>query len=297
MVKDLEVRHCRALVALADTGGVAAAARALGLSQSTVSETLLSLERVLGGAVTVRRPGREAALTAAAEALLPQARALIAASEAARSAFGAAGRGRLRLGTVESISSFLLPAPLSAFRARWPEVEVRVAVGLCEDLRRRVGRGELDAAITIEGAAGEDAGGLSRRLAPSQLRLVVRPGDPLAGRRADRADLAQRSLLLADPDGAFNGLLRAWFGPAARTLRLDSAGSIDGVKRGVFDGDAVGVLPGYAVAEELAAGALASLTVREPLPEIALRLTTPTATLAPPLGALVAEVAAALDAA
>ena len=69
-MRDLEVRHCRVLVAVSDNGGVAAAARALGLAQSTVSETLLSLERVVGGPVTFRRPGREATLTPAAEALL-----------------------------------------------------------------------------------------------------------------------------------------------------------------------------------------------------------------------------------
>src|SRR5678816_3898420 len=104
-MNDLEVRHCRALLARHASGGVGAAARALGVAQSTVSETLLSLERLLGVPVTVRRTGREATLTAAAEALLPHAQSLVAASEAAV----AAARSReapLRLGTVESISSF-----------------------------------------------------------------------------------------------------------------------------------------------------------------------------------------------
>src|SRR5471032_2457347 len=116
MSKDLEVRHCRVLVAVNENGGVAAAARALGLAQSTVSETLLSLERVLGARVTLRRPGREAALTPAVEALLPHARALVAASDAGLAAFSGESQGVIRLGAVESISSFLLPEPLRAFR-------------------------------------------------------------------------------------------------------------------------------------------------------------------------------------
>ena len=66
MANDLEIRHCRALVAVNDYGGVSSAARALGLAQSTVSETLLSLERLIGAAVTMRRRGQEAALTDAA---------------------------------------------------------------------------------------------------------------------------------------------------------------------------------------------------------------------------------------
>src|ERR1700741_4952676 len=109
MPKDLEFRHCRALVAVHDHGGVGAAARALAVAQSTVSETLLSLERLLGARVTLRRTGREAVLTAAAEVLLPHARALISVSEGALAASAEHNRATIRLGTVESISSFLLP--------------------------------------------------------------------------------------------------------------------------------------------------------------------------------------------
>jgi DNA-binding transcriptional LysR family regulator len=294
MSKDLEVRHCRVLVAIADNGGIAAAARALGLAQSTISETLLSLERVLGVPVTLRRPGKEAALTPAADALLPHARVLIAASEAALAAVAMKEQAVVRLGAVESISSFLLPEPLRAFRLAQPNVDVRITIGLCEDLRKRVQRLELDAALTIEGANGtRDAG--TRTLSPMTLCLVVSPHHPLAQKTVRQADLLSQALLLADPDGAFNGLMRAWFKDAAQMPRFESAGSIDGVKRGVRNSDAIGVLPGYAVAEELAAGTLVALKMRETLPAIALLLTAaeqPPA--ASPLHNLVTQIGAAL---
>jgi molybdate transport repressor ModE-like protein len=277
MSSDLEVRHCRILVAVSEQGGVAAAARSLGLAQSTISEALLSLERLLGTPVIQRRPGREAALTVAAEALLHHALALIAASEAALAAFATKGAGTIRLGAVESISSFLLPGPLRAFRQRWPRIDVRIAIGLCNDLRRRVRRFELDAALTIEGAdrapAGE--GEQSRKLSPARLQLVVSPGNPLAREKVVRADLGAATFLLADPDGAFNALMRAWFGEQGRAPKFESAGSIDGVKRDVRDSDAIGVLPAYATAEELAAGSLVELKLSEKLPAIALMLTLP----------------------
>jgi molybdate transport repressor ModE-like protein len=291
MSRDLEIRHCRVLVAVQETGGVAAAARALGLAQSTVSETLLSLERVLGAPVTLRRAGREAVLTPAGEALLPHARALILASETALAAVSSAQQAVLRLGTVESISSFLLPRPLGAFRRRWPGVDLKVTVGLCEDLRRRVRRFELDAAISLEGDAAAIEGEVSQPLSPARLGFLVSPRHPLAGKPVRRAELGGRSFLLADPDGAFNGLLQAWFAGVAQRPKLESAGSVDGVKRGLADGEAIGVLPTYAAAEELAAGALVALDVVEPLPSIALRLTTfePPAE-ASPLGELAAEI-------
>ncbi len=223
MSKDLEVRHCRVLVAVNENGGVAAAARALGLAQSTVSETLLSLERVLGAPVTLRRPGREATLTAAAATLLPHAQVLISVSETARAVFSTNGRGTIRLGAVESISSFLLPGPLKAFRLRWPDIDVRITTGLCDDLRKRVRQSELDAALTIEGTehALDSEGGWGRILSPTQLQLIASPRNSLARGVVGRADLGLRTFLLADPDGAFNGLLRAWFRDAARVQDLN----------------------------------------------------------------------------
>jgi len=270
MTKDLEVRHCRVLLAVKDAGGVGAAARTLGVAQSTVSETLLSLERVLGAPVTTRRAGHGATLTAAAEALIPHARVLVAASETALAAIAHQSQGAIRLGTVESISSFLLPAPLGAFRSRWPQVSVRVAIGLCEDLRARVRRGELDAALTIEGGEGGDASSLPR----AALQFIVAPGHQLACRVVSRADLAGLTFLLADHDGAFNALLKSWLAAAGQPPSLESAGSIDGVKRGVMNSNVIGVLPDYAVADEVAARSLVALDLHEPAPRISLRLTT-----------------------
>lgn len=276
MTSDLEIRHCRVLVAVSDHGSVSAAARALGLAQSTVSETLLSLERLIGSPVTLRRPGQQATLSAAALALLPHARALIVSSEAALAAVTSDHRNVIRIGAVESASTFLLPHALTAFRSHWPGLDVQITIGLCEDLRRRVHRRELAAAITVEGpkAALDREGSGSRMLSLSRLSLFVASRETLGGLKVRRRDLARRPLLLPDPDGAFYLLMRAWFATADEQPRFESAGSIEGVKIGVRGGEYVGLLPGYAIAKELALGEFLELRVQEPLPTIALELTT-----------------------
>ena len=48
MKTELELRHLRVFAAVVDAGTHTRAARALGISQSTVSETLRALERTLG---------------------------------------------------------------------------------------------------------------------------------------------------------------------------------------------------------------------------------------------------------
>jgi molybdate transport repressor ModE-like protein len=274
-MNDLEIRHCRVLVAVSEHGSISSAARALGLSQSTVSETLLSLERLIGASVTVRRRGQEAALTVAAETLLPHARALLSASAMALACVSAERRGVIRLGAVESISSFLLPQALATFRSRWPFIDVRITIGLCSELRRRVVRGELEAAFTVDGAqtAGAGAEGWSRTLAPTRLRLIVARPMSQETQELTKAALKERTFLLPDPDGAFCALLRDWFGAANGVPRMESAGSIDGVKLGVQTREIIGVLPSYAVNGDLAAGTLHELRIRESLPAVALGVT------------------------
>jgi DNA-binding transcriptional LysR family regulator len=211
----------------------------------------------------------------AAETLLPHARALIAASAMALASVSAERRGVIRLGAVESISSFLLPQALATFRARWPDIEVRITIGLCNELRRRVLRGELDAAFTVDGAQRPGAvdGGWSRILAPTRLRMIAARPMPREAQELTKAALQERVLLLPDPDGAFCALLRDWLGSAVGGPRMESAGSIDGVKLGVQRSEVIGVLPSYAVNEDLAAGRLHELRIREPLPAIALGVT------------------------
>src|SRR5262249_29978441 len=142
-----------------------------------------------------------AVLTLAAEALLPHARVLIQASEAALAAVAQQSRGTIRLGAVESISSFLLPEPLSAFRLLWPHIDVRIAIGLCKDLRERVARAEIDAALTVEGGTTALGGGVTEAVWPARLQLLVSPRHPLAQSAVRQSDFEARTFLLADAEG------------------------------------------------------------------------------------------------
>jgi molybdate transport repressor ModE-like protein len=291
MAHDLEIRHCRVLVAVSEHRSISAAARELGLAQSTISETLLSLERVIGAPVMLRRPGKEAILTSAAETLLPHARSLIAASVGAVASVSADNRGAIRLGAVESISSYLLPTALRQFRARWPSVEVQINIGLCDELRRRVLRAELEAALTLDdmhSAAAADS--CSRSLAPARLCFVVSSRPSARSARVTKAELSERTFLLPDPEGALPKLLRAWFGELGAP-RFSSAGSIDGVINGIRSGDMIGVLPSYAVAAPLASGSLFELKAAQPPPDVFVGLTVQHAPLeASPLQEMILQI-------
>ena len=69
MKTELELRHLRVFAAVVDAGTHTRAARALGMSQSTVSETLSALERTLGVALLLKGSKGALALTPSGEVL------------------------------------------------------------------------------------------------------------------------------------------------------------------------------------------------------------------------------------
>lgn len=287
----LEVRHLRAFVALVDLGSMTAAARALGVAQSTVSEAVAALERVLGTPAVARRRGAHAiALTTAGRALLPHARVVLSSLEEAHLAVAAATRevrAKVDLIANESVSTYLLPRALEVLRERWPHTRFAVSVGTCEDVRRGLADGSFDAGVLLatEGPAADagspdeptaSAGGATS-LADLTLVLFCGREHPLARRSGPalrREVLAEYQVFSSDASGDFHSLLARFFRAAPGAGgRLESTGSVEAVKRSVLaSSSALGVLPAYAVAEELRAGLAHAVTLRPALPRVRLEV-------------------------
>lgn len=127
-------------------------------------------------------------LTDAGQALLPEARATLAAAEAAADAVAetrAALRGTLTIGTMLSTAQVDLPALIARFHAEHPGVVVRTRIlpGGSSDLAREVAAGGLDLAVLS--VPGDPPAGLALRpLSEEPLVLVCHPGHRLAGTSA-----------------------------------------------------------------------------------------------------------------
>jgi molybdate transport repressor ModE-like protein len=278
----LELRQLRVFVALADKGGITAAARALNLAQSTVSEALAALERALGTPIVQRRRGtHDSILTAAGKVLLPNARAVLAAVDKTYIAVAEAtveARGAVNIAANESISTYLLPNALAHLRSRWPNTCFSVSVATCSEIRRGLENGAFDVGLLLESA--EETLARPRTKTPSRseqsqvvasavpLLIFAAPSHQLVRRglreHGDRSDLAEFPTFVSDPCGVFYTLIEHFFlADGLPFAPLHSAGSIEGVKRGVIaDPCALGILPSYAVAEELRTGRFVHLNIR-----------------------------------
>jgi molybdate transport repressor ModE-like protein len=107
----VEIRELRVFIAVIDEGSLSAAARKLHLSQSALSQTILSLERQLGVQL-LERHSTGVTATDAGTILLREARALIAQHDRALAAVTgqtAVSPGNLRVGVPLELPADLLP--------------------------------------------------------------------------------------------------------------------------------------------------------------------------------------------
>ena len=273
MKTELELRQLRVFAAVVDAGTHTRAARALGISQSTVSETLSALERTLGVEL-FRKPAKGApALTPSGEVLLGYARRLFALSGELVAALADAStrvKATLVVSSVESIGAYVLPSRLAALRVRWPAVRVEVLTGNCGEIRERVAAGESDLGLVLEPEAGPEAGTI---LAKARLLILGAPTHPLARGIASADALRRCDFYMCDAGGNYHQALRQHFEAAGvPPPRMQAMGTIEGVKRGILaGGTALGLLPEHAVEPELHDGTLAAVRVSPALPCVVLR--------------------------
>jgi LysR family transcriptional regulator, hydrogen peroxide-inducible genes activator len=189
----------RAFVAVAEKQHFGSAATTLGVSQSSLSQTLAALEAGVDTRL-VERSTRRVRVTTEGMHLLPFAQAVVEAMEAfTAAAAGAADplQGSMRLGLIPTVAPYVLPAVLAGLARRLPALTLRVIEDQTERLLAALRDGALDAALI---ALPADAVGVTEiPIYEEDFLLAVPPGHPLSGKhRVPVAALAQLPLLLLD---------------------------------------------------------------------------------------------------
>ncbi|MGW4161738.1 LysR family transcriptional regulator [Streptomyces sp. NPDC004788] len=211
---ELEVRHLRALCAIADAGSLHKAARQLGVSQPSLTTQLRRIEHALGAELFSRgRTGCHP--TPLGRAVLSRARPLVDGMAAlvteTRAAAARSGGPALRVG---STASRALPGWLRRLRRDIaPEIALRVDVS-AHSLLRTVAAGQLDVAFVheVEGCPLRVPDGLRARVLVErepQFVSMARDHPAAAHEVVDLADLAHDRWTV-DPavDGEWDGLRR-----------------------------------------------------------------------------------------
>ena len=189
----------RAFTAVAEKHHFSLAAAGLGLSQSTLSQALSSLEAGLGVQL-IERSTRRVFLTAEGQQLLPYAHAVLdAAAQFSAAAAGVADplQGAMRLGLIPTVAPYVLPAVLAGLSEQLPDLRLRVIEDQTERLLTGLREGAVDAAVL---ALPVEVAGLTEiPIYDEDFVLALPPGHVLAGkRRVPPTALADLPLLLLD---------------------------------------------------------------------------------------------------
>lgn len=149
----MDTRQLETFLAVTQHGGFAAAARAVNLTTSAVSQQIASLEQETG-AVLFDRSRRPPTLTTKGAEVLVAARTILRiVTETKATVTGGEVRGTLALGTLRTGGSSIVPQALAQLRAIYPELTYRLRIGMSEELMTEVVSGQLDAALVADHVA------------------------------------------------------------------------------------------------------------------------------------------------
>lgn len=233
-----ELRH---LLLIVEHGTFTEAARRAHLSQPALSASVRRLEEAMGARLLHR--GRDGArLTAAGEALLPSARASLAALEDGRRAVAEVTglhAGQVRLGAGTTATTYLLPPVIAHYREQHPGIRFFLRETTTDEALEGLERGELDLAVVTPEARGRPAG--SEHYEPWRVDELILVGAP--GRRAK-----PEPFVTLRPGATTRRLLEQRFPEAEIAMEL---GSLSAVKGSVRAGIGIALVSRHAVANDL----------------------------------------------
>ncbi|CCV16536.1 LysR family transcriptional regulator [Mesorhizobium sp. STM 4661] len=256
------------LATIIEHGSLKSAAKALGLSQPALSTSMSRLENELGMRVLERGPFGVLP-TPTGEVLYCHARLIRdEIGLAARALINAQGGtpGIIRIGTLPSLASSILPIALTRWRQMFRERELQIVEVPQIDLLTGLLRREFDFVFGFTECYDLENGLRQRVLFRDKLFVIARVGHPLASGRDLKWELlvtypwvcptAKRSHVILD------AALKAAKIPPPEHMTV--RGSVTLLKSLVVNSDHLAVLPAHAVREELQAGRMTCLDVVDP---------------------------------
>ena len=158
MDENIELRHLRYFVAVAEELHFGRAARHLHIAQPPLSQQIRRLEEMVGYPLLIRT-SRAVKLTEPGLALLERAKRTLARAAEDLAFTRRVGRGEggsLRVGFIGSGMQTKLPAVFGEYRRRYPGVELRLQETSTSSLIEAVRDGSIDVGFLRDGGAVDD---------------------------------------------------------------------------------------------------------------------------------------------
>jgi DNA-binding transcriptional LysR family regulator len=250
-----------------EEGSFSRAAERLGLSQPTVSEHIKSLENHFGTSL-FNRLGRTIHPTGAGEVLYTRGRSMMDLKQSILDAMHQyldRLEGELRIGASNIPGEYLLPHVIGRFHQKHPKIRVQVLIGDSEQIIDGVTEGRYE--IGFVGSRPRRPGLEVQRFASDRLVLAV-PAQSWNGKSAVSLDeLKKVPLLIREQGSGTRDELEKWLHDHGFALAdfnvVAELGSTAAIKEAIKAGVGAGIVSHLSVADDLVAGTVKVLRVRE----------------------------------
>ncbi|NQE47496.1 LysR substrate-binding domain-containing protein [Herbaspirillum rubrisubalbicans] len=213
-MRELSLDRLRTLVAIADLGSFAAAARALHLAPPTVSLHISELEERIGAPLLLRQRS-QVRPSGIGATLVARARQLLAAAEQALEEVGRQVQGlagRVRLGASTGAIAYLLPQVLERLGQSHPGIDVQIHILTSQETLSQLVEGSLD--IGLVALPQSPVGGLTVKPWRRDPVMAFVPAAWHAPRVVTPTWLAAQPLILNAPETRLSRLSAEWFAAA-----------------------------------------------------------------------------------
>lgn len=253
----MEISQLQSFLEAARTGSFRGAARALYLSQPSLSGRIKSLERELR-APLFHRLGRGVRLTEAGKAFRPFAEQALDSLDVGKEAVRQtqdAQQHTITIGSARIIGTYMLPPLLERYQRRLPGVSTRIRTGRSSDVIEMVANGVVDLGLS-RGLYHPDV--YSIHLYNEEIVLVTYGGHPFAQRgHALISEVAREPLILYDPTSTYFLLINQACRQAGIVPQIETTlDNIEATKRMVALGLGISFLPRSAIFAEVRQGSI-----------------------------------------
>lgn len=262
----MDIRRLEVFCKVVELKSFTLAAKAVLLSQPSVSEHVRSLEETVGEKL-LDRLGREVVPTGAGQILYQYALRILGLRDEAMQAidqFRGRVSGTLPLGASTIPGAFILPVLVESFKTAHPSIQIMLKISGTSRIMDEMVRGTLE--LGVVGARPKDPRLESEQVFSDELMLTVYPGHPWARRKSVALEeLPGQPFIQREPESGTrtvmnHSLLEHGLDPSRLTM-VAEMGSSEAVRQGIKARLGISILSSLSVAEDLRLGSLVSVPI------------------------------------
>ena len=257
----MTIRHLKVFTAVADAGGMSAAAKKLHVSQPTVSQAIAELEKQYGVKL-FERLSQKLYLTKEGELMLSFSRHILDSFEQMEEAmYQAVKKANLRIGCSVTVGTCLIHDILEQAETRMPDVRFSVVVANSSEIERAILCNEVDLGI-VEGIL-KSSELLLTPVCEDELVVVCGSSHPLAKERTVTLDMLTGQEYISRESGSTerNQLEKIFEEHGLQLVRTFCSTNTEAIKNAIIRGRGIAVLSKRMIEKELAAGDIAVLNI------------------------------------